>query len=65
MFHTLRKRHFGGPVDELGVTPYQLRNIVVAGFKGSFFPGPYRDKRTYVRQVINRYHALAAELGQD
>ena len=28
--------------DSLNLTPHQLRNLVVAGFKGSFFPGSYR-----------------------
>ncbi len=41
----------------LPVTPAQLRNIILAGFKGSFF-GPYGEKRALVRQVINRYDAL-------
>ena len=44
--------------DQLPVTPAQLRNMILAGFKGSFFPGPYSEKRTLVRQVINRYEAL-------
>ena len=39
------------------VTPAKLRNILLAGFKGSFF-GPYGEKRALVRQVINRYDAL-------
>jgi len=33
----------------------QLRNLVIAGFKGAFFPAPYTEKRAYVRRVINRY----------
>ena len=42
---------------QLPVTPAKLRNIILAGFKGSFF-GPYGEKRALVRQVINRYDAL-------
>lgn len=41
-------------------TRRQLRNLVIAGFKGSFFPGDYTAKRAYVRQAINRYEALEA-----
>jgi adenosine deaminase len=48
-------------VDQLDLTPRQLRNLVVAGFKGSFFPGTYRDKRAYVRKVIDRYEALETQ----
>ncbi len=42
----------------LPVSPARLRNIILAGFKGSFFHGPYNEKRALVRQVINRYDAL-------
>jgi len=45
-------------VDELDLSPRQLRNVVIAGFKGSFFPGSYNSKRAYVRRVIDRYEAL-------
>src|SRR6266478_5666844 len=45
-------------IDKLKMTPRELRNVVIAGFKGSFFPGSYREKRDYVRQVINRYETL-------
>ncbi len=44
--------------NHLPVTPAILRNIILAGFKGSFFHGPYNEKRALVRQVINRYDAL-------
>jgi adenosine deaminase len=49
-------------LDKLKMTPRELRNVVIAGFKGSFFPGSYREKREFVRQVINRYEALEAQL---
>ncbi|HBA83844.1 MAG TPA: adenosine deaminase family protein [Verrucomicrobia bacterium] len=40
------------------ITRSQFRNIVIAGFKGSFFPGSYNEKRSYVRRVIDRYEEL-------
>jgi adenosine deaminase len=42
----------------LKLTPRELRNVILAGFKGSFFPGSYREKRRFVRQVIDRYEKL-------
>ncbi len=53
-------------VKHLGLNSRELRNVVLAGFKGSFYPGPYTEKRAYVRQVIDRYEQLEhAHLGQD
>jgi adenosine deaminase len=48
-------------VKELHMTPRELRNVVIAGFKGSFFHGSYNDKRAYVRQVIDHYEAIESE----
>jgi adenosine deaminase len=48
-------------IDKLKMTPRELRNVVIAGFKGSFFPGTYREKRHFVRQVIDRYESLVSE----
>jgi len=48
-------------IDKLKMTPRELRNTVIAGFKGSFFPGTYRDRRNFVRQVIDRYEAVQRE----
>lgn len=50
-------------VKHLKMTPRELRNVVIAGFKGSFFPGTYNEKRAYVRQVIDRYESLASKAG--
>lgn len=41
-----------------------LRNIVAYGFKRSFFPGSYLEKRQYVRQVLDRFDTLAKALEQ-
>jgi adenosine deaminase len=40
------------------MTRRQFKNIIIAGFKGSFFNGSYAEKRAYVRQVIKRYNEL-------
>ncbi|MCZ6624245.1 MAG: adenosine deaminase family protein [Deltaproteobacteria bacterium] len=46
----------------LGLTRLQLRNLVVAGFKGSFFYGHNSEKRAYIRQVTDRYAQLEKKL---
>jgi adenosine deaminase len=51
-------------IDKLKMTPRELRNVVIAGFKGSFFPGTYSEKRDFVRQVINRYETLSRDLAK-
>jgi adenosine deaminase len=43
------------------LTGRELRNIVIAGFKGSFFPGPYNDKRRFISRVIDKYTRLERE----
>jgi len=49
---------------ELDLTPKSFRNIVVAGFKGSFFPGNYVSKRAYVRKFLDRYESLEQQFLQ-
>ena len=46
-------------VKYIPLTCKEFKNIVIAGFKGAFFPGTYMDRRIFVRQVINRYDELA------
>ncbi|MBP7867621.1 MAG: adenosine deaminase family protein [Acidobacteria bacterium] len=48
---TLALRHFE-------FTRADLRNMLIYGFKRSFYPGPYTEKRQYVRKVINYYEHL-------
>lgn len=41
----------------LNLTRKQLRNIVVAGFKGSFFT-PYASKHAFIKKVIDKYNKI-------
>jgi adenosine deaminase len=47
------------------IPPRQLKSLIIYGFKRSFFPGTYHQKRAYVRQVIDFYEAIARRHGVD
>ncbi len=40
------------------LAPKQLKNIIIYGFKRSFFPNTYSNKRKYVRRCIDYYEKL-------
>ena len=45
------------------IPPDQLKDIIVYGFKRSFYYHPYPEKRKYVRRVIDYYERLELEHG--
>jgi len=45
------------------LSPAEVRNVVLHGFKRSFYPGSYREKRQYVRKVIDYYDRVATQHG--
>lgn len=51
--------------DAFDLSAADLRNVVIYGFKRSFFPGTYREKREYVRQIIDYYDRVVAEAAGD
>jgi len=42
----------------LGLNPQDLKRSIIYGFKRSFFPGSYLEKRKYVRSVIDYYETI-------
>jgi adenosine deaminase len=61
--HTNVSHEIARAVEAFGLTPQEVRDILIYGFKRSFFPGSYLEKRQYVRQVINFANQLLAEAG--
>ncbi|MFH1829656.1 MAG: adenosine deaminase family protein [Pseudomonadota bacterium] len=41
----------------------KLKDLIIYGFKRSFFPGDYMEKRKYVRKVIDHYEKMEAKHG--
>jgi adenosine deaminase len=42
-----------------------LKDILIYGFKRSFFPGGYPEKRDWVRSVLNHLEDQIAAAGHD
>ncbi len=45
-------------IKHLNLTPLNLKRTLIYGFKRSFFPDTYLNKRKYVRKVLNYYEVL-------
>ncbi len=50
-------------VNTFDISHKDLRDIVVYGFKRSFFPGSYLRKRRYVRTILNYYDEIEKKFG--
>jgi adenosine deaminase len=48
-------------VQAFHITPKELKNFVIYGFKRSFFPGTYIKKREYVHQIIDYYETIESQ----
>jgi adenosine deaminase len=51
--HTTVTRELQLAVEHFDLNLGQVRNLLIAGFKGAFFPGSYSEKRQYVRNAID------------
>jgi adenosine deaminase len=61
--HTTVCDEIARAVKDLNVNSKQLRDLVIYGFKRSFFPGTYLEKRLYVRKVIDYYQRIEEKYG--
>jgi adenosine deaminase len=50
-------------VEAFDLSPKEVRDCLIYGFKRSFFPGTYLEKRAYVRQMIDFADRVLAEAG--
>ncbi|MCB9554899.1 MAG: adenosine deaminase family protein [Deltaproteobacteria bacterium] len=48
-------------VSELDLSLEDLRRSIIYGFKRSFFPGTYLEKRRYVRRIIDYYQQVETQ----
>ncbi len=51
--NTTVSRELGRAVEAFDLSAREVRDTLIYGFKRSFFPGSYLEKRQYVRQVID------------
>jgi adenosine deaminase len=61
--HTTVSHEIARAVEAFALTPQEVRDSLIYGFKRSFFPGTYLEKRAYVRQAINFANQLLADAG--
>src|SRR5262249_36604331 len=52
-------------VRTFALQPRELKDVLIYGFKRSFYPGPYPEKRDYVRSVLNHMEDVFAAAGID
>jgi adenosine deaminase len=62
--HTTVTEEIVRAVGAFGLTAREVRDILIYGFKRSFFPGSYLEKRSYVREVINYATRILEESGR-
>lgn len=48
-------------IEHFNLTREQIKNCIIYGFKRSFHPGTYLEKRAYVHNIIDYYEKIEAE----
>jgi adenosine deaminase len=61
--HTSVSQEIARAIQAFDLTPREVRDILIYGFKRSFYPGSYLEKRAYVRRVIDYTDALLTAAG--
>jgi len=61
--HTCVTKELALAVNNFTIPPDQLKDIIVYGFKRSFYYHPYPQKRKWVRKVIDYYESLEKRFG--
>ena len=59
--HTSVTRELALAVEAFDMSPSQVRSTIIYGFKRSFFPGSYKEKRAWVRQVLDHYDGVVRQ----
>jgi adenosine deaminase len=57
---TTSSNEIGLAIKHFGLSERRLRNIIIYGFKRSFFAGDYLQKRAYVRRIIDYYDEVCS-----
>jgi len=57
--HTNINRELKLVADACGLDVPMFKRVILAGFKGAFYPGRYADKRLFVRRAAERFERLA------
>jgi adenosine deaminase len=52
-------------VSTFGLQPHELKDLLIYGFKRSFFRGPYPQKRQYVRAILDHMEDVMLAHGID
>jgi len=61
--HTSVSNEIKLALENFSISPLQLKNIIIYGFKRSFYYGNYPEKRAYVRKIIDYYENIEKKFG--
>jgi len=61
--NTTVSREFKLALDNFEIQPKHLKDIVAYGFKKSFYPGQYIEKRNWAKKVVQHFDEVAKKHG--